>query len=278
MKKLLLITVMLLLLVVGGIGAYYFMAPDLNAAVQVSQDKPSAKDPAKQPEIGVMKPVETTADMLEQLSYERTQNPDTIGWLKIPNTEINNTVLQSYNNVYYLRLSERKEQDVFGCYFADYTCSFGTREELSPNTIIYGHSDLKDNPDGRRFSQLLRFTQEEFAKNNPYIYFSTMQDQMVWQIFAVFYTDTDMNYIKSDLNEQELTGLVEEAKRKSIYHYDVPVDSKDKLLSLSTCTVKYGDRKDQRFVVMAKLMPADYVQVDTASLTVNPNPEQPSFN
>lgn len=209
-----------------------------------------------QPELGVYKLVETEMDLLEALDYEIKQNRDTVGWLIVPNTLISNSVLQAHDNTAYLRTDERHQPSIYGCYFADYTCSIGPREVLSPNTVIYGHSDLKDNPDGPRFSQLFKFTDPEFARQNPYIQFSTIDDFMDWEIFAVFYPSVDMNYIETNLSGSELVALANEAKAQSIYDYNVTVGETDKILTLSTCTVKYGSNDyEHRFVVMAKLVP-----------------------
>ena len=43
----------------------------------------------------------------------------------------------------------------------------------------------------------------------------------------------------------------------------------DKILTLSTCSYKYGRRKDVRFVVMAKLLEEDAPLQASASLVVN---------
>lgn len=211
----------------------------------------------------------TDADLFESIEAAYEENPDAVGWLTIPGTDIDDVVLQSHDNLYYLRLNEEREYDVYGCYFADYVCSFGPREMLSANTVIYGHSDLKDNPDGKRFSQLFRFTEPEFAKATPYLEFSTDAERMHWQVFAVFYTDVEMNYIETELSGPELVGLADEAKQKSIYDYGVPVEEGDNILTLSTCTIKFGaDDTDHRFVVMAKLVPADETLSQRADITI----------
>ena len=63
----------------------------------------------------------------------------------------------------------------------------------------------------------------------------------------------------------------------SFYDYDVEVTSNDKILTLSTCTYRLADDtklhypNDYRYVVMAKLLPADAVLEDTVSLTVTKN-------
>ena len=64
-------------------------------------------------------------------------------------------------------------------------------------------------------------------------------------------------------------NIITEARDRSEYDYDVTVSGTDKILTLSTCSYKYGRRKDVRFVVMAKLLEEDAPLQDSASLVVN---------
>lgn len=289
MKKVIigLVVVLILLLVGGGVGlALYLLKepapedpttqedlqPDEEDQTEEEQASTDPSQPA--PKVKVNKPFESQADLMEALAKATKKNSDTVAWLSIADTDINDSVLQSNNNAYYLRKTEQGKDSIYGCYFADYSCNFGPRDSLSRNTILYGHSDLKDNPDGPKFSQLFKFTDESFAKEHPGFSFSVPEEYMQWQIFAVFYTSTNMLYNHSDLNSAEFQQVVTEAKSKSIYQYNVPVSADDKIVSLSTCTVKYGTRTDQRFVVMAKLLPFDQNLPETAPLTVNPSPVQ----
>lgn len=212
---------------------------------------------------------------IEKIDKALLRNGDTAGWLYIPNTTIDDCVLQSTDNDYYLRLTEDKTYDIFGCYFADYRCSLDLgREYLSRNTIIYGHSDYKDNPEGKKFSQLFHYAKDiEFVKNNPYIYFSTNTEDLVWQVFAVFYTDVNFNYIQPDPSDAEFMKIVEEAKAKSEYIIDVPVTKDDKILTLSTCTGLFKQPKENyRMAVMAKLLPSNEIPVSKLTMEVAPNP------
>ena len=219
----------------------------------------------------------TPADLAAALASAKQQNPDTVAWLKIEGTDIDNSVMQSHDNDYYLRRTEAGLYDVYGCYFADYECNMASRDSLSMNTIIYGHSDLQNNPDGLRFSQLYRFTDEQFAKDTPYIYLALQGDYTVWQVMAVFYTDTGMPYIYPNKTAEEIEALVLEGMEKSLYNYNVSYTQGEKILCLSTCSVKYGGRPDERFVVMAKLLPDDAELLQQADLQVNPSPRQPDF-
>ncbi len=248
MKKLgIAFAVTLLLILIGG-GVYFVLTMEEEAPLPAT----SASEAQTQPELNVRRQAKNYAEMLDSLDYEILQNRDTVAWLKVPGTEINNSVVQSYDNAYYLRRNERRQYDVYGCYFLDYECMIGSREDLSRNTIVYGHEDVSDDPNSKRFSQLYKFLDPAFARATPTIQFCTQQDPMDWQVFAVFYTNISFNYIAVDVDDEEFAEIITTARQKSIYDYDVEVGVEDKILTLSTCTVKYGDH-EHRFVVMAKL-------------------------
>ncbi len=229
-------------------------------------------------EVNKMKPVKSVADIMHETNYAYSKNRDTVGWINIPDTTISNSVLQSFDNAYYLRRDEERKDHIYGCYFADYTCNFGTRDQLSPNTVIYGHSDLKDNPDGPRFSQLFKFTNEKFARRHRKVSFSTREEVMDWQIFAVYYTDFSVDFARADYDGADLVEYANQAKARSLYNYNVDISPDDKILTLVTCTVKYGaQEKDQRLIVAAKLMPEGWEQDTSIPLETNPNPIQPVF-
>ena len=100
---------------------------------------------------------------------------------------------------------------------------------------------------------------------------------MVWQVFAVFYTDIKFDYINPNPADATFNSLIKKAQDLSFYDYDVEVTSNDKILTLSTCTYRLADDtklhypNDYRYVVMAKLLPADAVLEDTVSLTITKN-------
>lgn len=193
------------------------------------------------------------ADVYDNIAYAEALNHDVVGWLQIPSTDINNLILQGDDNDFYLRRNENKSPDIYGCYFLDYECGLGKADDFSQNTVIYGHSDSTDNKDGKRFAQLYRYLDDEFAKENPYIFVTTADGKFVFEIFSVFYVDTTkMNYIKVNITEEEKLELAKSAKELSIRDYKIEPQLSDKLITLSTCTVKYEDT--YRFVVMGKML------------------------
>ena len=234
--------------------------------------------------------------MLENTLAMQQKNKDTIGWLYIDGTTIDDVVVKvNYNddNAYYLRRNANGENDNDGCYFADWRCKSGGREALSKNTVIYGHNlgrpqnsiffDKENHANGPKFAQLLKYQDPEFARSHPYIYYSTIEEDMVWQVFAVFYTDISFDYINPAPTDAAYTSLLKKAQDLSFYDYDVEVTSNDKILTLSTCTYRLADNtklhypNNYRYVVMAKLLPADAELADEVALTVTKNaPKQPA--
>ncbi len=191
----------------------------------------------------------------------QAKNSDVVGWIKIPNTNIDYPVVVGPDNLYYEALGYDKQADKNGVIWADSDTYFGGGRSLSKNNVLYGHNWTNvtnnpriGNPNDVMFAQLASFHHLDFAQNTPYIYYSTENTEMVWQIFAVFYTEIDFNYIMSDGSSDYMSNVISEAKARSLHNYDVSVNSSDKILTLSTCTRAYGSSADQRYVVMAKLM------------------------
>ncbi len=217
------------------------------------------------------------------ISSWKAINSDVVGWLKIPNTNINYPVVVGPDNLYYNSLGYYKEYSRNGVIWADSYTKFGNSSQISQNTVLYGHNwtNVSANPrignsNDVMFAQLTAFHHLNFAKVTPYIHYSTSSEEMLWKVFAVFYTEESFNYIESDPGAAGLQYIIDEAKLRSRHNYSVDVNSSDKILTLSTCTRAYGQTSKQRFVVMARLMrPGE--TVTEVNIVSNPNPKQPNL-
>lgn len=223
-------------------------------------------------------PITPNAELAEKLSMTSKMG-EVKGWLTVPGTTIDNAVL--YDPESNDLVKERYDYDgkwyFPGLLVADFRNTLSNRTRLSRNTVIYGHNvETNGSNDGARFSQLLKYEDLDFAKEHQFISFSTKEDEMLWQIFAVFTTDIDFYYIEPDPTDEGFMYIVSEACVRSEHHFDVDVTPQDKILTLSTCTYKYGRfNTDQRFVVMAKLLPG--LEGTPAEVYKNENPKLPSF-
>lgn len=204
----------------------------------------------------------STEDLKDKAAaHKKNVNSDTIGWLSIPNTDMSFPVVQASDNNYYIARDYNKQSSRDGVIYADYECDFS--KGLATNNILYGHNWTNCwNPlrvasaQDKMFGQLPSFHYLDFAQKTPFIYFSTTSKDYVWQVFAAFYTEATFNYIDAYPGKNTFENVVKEAKARSLHNYNVSVSNGDKILTLSTCTRIWGNTSNQRFVVMAKLVPA----------------------
>lgn len=201
------------------------------------------------------------------VEFKASTNSDTVGWLKIPNTNIDYAVVQSLqDNNYYNALGYDKQYSKDGVLWAHYRSTADTAEELSDNVTIFGHNwhNIYSPPRTLATAQsndimlglLPSYEYLDFAQQNPFIYYSTLDKDMVWQIFAVYYTDVsnEFPYIEPVPTREEFQAVLAEAQAKSLHNFNVNVTTEDKVLTLSTCSRVKGNTANQRFVVMAKLV------------------------
>lgn len=202
----------------------------------------------------VIRPIDRQAE----LAAAQEANADTAAWLYIPGVEVDDPVLQSSDNAYYLQRDEKKNFSEWGCYYAHCDDHFGSRSRLDKNTVIFGHSAGNCDPDGIKFTKLHRYMDADFVRQNPYIYLSVQGEDMIFQITACFITDIGFDYIDPDPTGDDLTAFFRQVAAKNWLAFDgVTFGEEDTVLTLSTCCRKYdtGKTGNQRLVVMAKLLP-----------------------
>lgn len=222
------------------------------------------------------------ASVVEKINGFAAQNPETVAWLKIPGTKIDDIVFKDpKGNNKYMRLDNSGKWAMEGCFFADYRVTVKNRASLGKNTIVYGHNLNDDTKNGLRFAQLINYADLDYAKANPYVYLTTGEDEMVFKVFAAFYANwREFDYIKTDFKSvTEFTDLTAQAKKRSLHNFDVNVTGSDKILTLSTCTYKFGgvSNKNQRFVVMGRLLRNSEAPTDAVHAVANPSPLMPVF-
>ncbi len=187
--------------------------------------------------------VNNKQELVEDFEKLLSINNQTIGWLKVNNTNVNLPIVQTDNNEYYLNNNFYKKRNINGWAFLDYRNNY---KNLNKNTIIYGHN-------GTIFGSLKKTLSPTWYKNqdNQIITFNTLYKKMQFKIFAIYETTPDFYYIDTFFNtDSEFQQLINDILKKSYYNFNVDVSSKDKILTLSTCTK--GGKK--RIVIHAKLI------------------------
>lgn len=204
-----------------------------------------AQEQEVQEEINETKSKGSSLSRNESVQYYLTKNSDTVGYLELKNTDISYPIVQSTDNKYYLNNGFYKQKTSAGWLFADYRNTF---PDLSKNTIIYGHNL---NAAGIMFGTLKNVLTDAWLGNtdNYIIKFDTVTEEHQWQIFSIYTTTPDFNYIDISFSDEEFLAFIQKVKGMSIKYFDVSVGKDDKILTLSTC---HGSSK--RLVVQAKLI------------------------
>ena len=233
----------------------------------------SAPQPSATPAGEVILSVDRQAELAEA----RAKNPDTVAWLYIPGTEVDDPVVQAKDNAYYLQKDENGNYSEWGCYYVHCDNRLSSRSKLDRNTVIFGHSASNCDPDGPKLTKLHRYMDADYVKENPYVYLSVKGEDMVFQITACFITDIGFDYIAPNPAGDELTSFFETIARKNWLDFDgVTFSEEDSVLTLSTCCRKYdkANSGNQRLVVMAKLLP-EGATAQEFSVSLVDSPEMP---
>ncbi|MCY7618121.1 MULTISPECIES: class B sortase [Bacillus] len=185
----------------------------------------------------------TTRTSFDEL---RKVNNDIVGWINMKDTMIQYPIVQSRDNAFYLTRNYLKNDTRAGSIFMDY------RNDVlheSPNTVVYGHRMR----DGSMFAGLTNYLKKDFFHEHRTFQYDTLYQSYEAEIFAVYETTVDFDYIQTDFQDLgEYAHYLQAVRKKSIYQTKTDVSTDDLILTLSTCDHVLAP-KNGRLVVQAKL-------------------------
>lgn len=235
----------------------------LERAVDTMEQKPSEEQVSTLPE-----------GYLDKFAAAYEVNPEIIGWLNIPNTNMNLPVLQHEDNDYYLNHNFEGDYDPNGVPFMDFR---NNAKELDNNTLVYGHNWES----GQMFHSLLLYKDVEFYKQNPVITFDTVYEESQWKIISCLEANTDANigevfnywnFIRTD-DPDKMQWYIDEVLARSFFTTTVDVNVDDKLLTIQTCA---NDRYNTKVCLVArKVRPGESAEVDVEGAAANPDRVKP---
>ncbi|MDE5564759.1 MAG: class B sortase [Oscillospiraceae bacterium] len=195
------------------------------------------------------------------------ENPDTVGWITIENTNVDNPIVQCTDNAYYLDHDFHGEPFRAGTVFMDYRDVFSYDETAqSENIILYGHNMANNT----MFGSLRRYRQDySYYKRALFITLESNYTSYEYVIFGLVITEGSANaswryWVMENLSmKPNFDAYVETVRQKSLTEIPVDVQYGDKLLTLSTC---YSDKDDSRFLVVARRLRPDETREDFSAL------------
>lgn len=171
----------------------------------------------------------------------KTENPDTVGYVRIEGTPVDYPVLKNEKNQdKYLRAGFDGEYSVSGSIFMDNACYEGCM-----NTVLYGHN-MKS---GDMFSVLKNYTDSEFTQNHNIIKYVDENAISVYKVCAVFSApagDKELIHCLIPYTKEEMEALKECISSAGGAVYE-DFGFGDKLITLATC--EYTHKNGRLFVV-----------------------------
>lgn len=200
-------------------------------------------------------------------------NADTRAWIKITGTPINNVVVSSGDNSYYLDHDFYGNDSITGTIYSDKKNKWDGTDD---NIILYGHNMIS----GEFFATLGHYAPNDtsrepiaFYKVHPTVMLATPDGgSQTYKIFAAMLLNTQSKYgevfkytSKTRFSSKEdFNNYIIEVMDRSWFFTDVDLDYGDQLLTLSTCYWPLGESVDTRWVVFArKVRPGESEFVDT---------------
>lgn len=181
----------------------------------------------------------------------RQINEDVLGWIRIPDTQIDYPLVQGEDNDFYLRHTWEKTENSVGSIFLE---CLNKADMTDFNTIIYGHN-MKNNA---MFGDLENYSLTQYWKTHPYVYIALDSGVYRYEIFS--FSRASVESITYGLEfqwDQTKEKFLKNAADQSWIDTGITPAVTDRVITLSTCS---GGDYSSRYVVQARLPMVEITQ------------------
>lgn len=225
----------------------FFFKKELNETVE--EKETIIEEFVEPPEVyEEVKEEEKIEDMKIDFAKLKQTNKDIVGWMVFNNKYINNPLVQTTDNEYYLNHSFKNKENSVGAIFMDYR----NASWEDKNVVLFGHHT----PNNTMFGSLSDVFKKEFfdTENADIIYiFDTNHNLRKYQIFSYYVIESEEYYITTSFGStKDYQEFLKTIKSRSYGNRGVNVTTNDKILTLSTCAGPHGTTR--RRVIHAKLI------------------------
>lgn len=172
-------------------------------------------------------------ELKEQVEEMQETYPDAIGWIYVPNTNINYPIMQGEDNHFYLTHGADGRSLKCGCIELDFRCENRFQNNFN---ILYGHN-MKN---GSMFANVCRFKDKSYYDSHPYGWVYTSDAVYRLDFFSVAVTDWYDEIYNGFRSLDEWTPHLKEISR--IYE-NVGLTEQDRLVLLSTCSYEFENAR-----------------------------------
>ncbi len=178
-------------------------------------------------------PAEVMQELTAQAEELNNTYPDAIGWIYIPDTNINYPIMQGEDNDFYLTHGTDGRSLKCGCIELDFRCENRFQNNFN---ILYGHN-MKN---GSMFANVCRFKEKSYYDSHPYGWVYTADSVYRLDFFSVAVTDW---YDEIYNGYREVSEWIPRLKEISRIYENVELTEQDRLVLLSTCSYEFDNAR-----------------------------------
>lgn len=180
----------------------------------------------------------------KDLEALRKVNPDVMGWIVIPGTQVDDPLMDGDDNDYYLKHTWDKKESAAGSICLEMLNNPDLRDF---NTLIYGHRMKNES----MFGSLKHYDSQEYFEEHPYVYILDDSGSHRYEIFSAYTAPVDgATFTYGFRSVEGMEKFLDFCMKKSVIDTNVIPTTDDKVLTLVTCT---GRGYEARWVVQAIL-------------------------
>ena len=171
----------------------------------------------------------------ERFDKYKATNKESIAYVNIPGTELDEPVVQTTDNETYLdKTFDGGYQPYLGAVFMDTDNKKDFSDRL---TWLFGHARGSKVGDHRMFNDVNYFDSQDYFDKHPYVVIETPERKYYYEAIAMIIVPETTAFYRTSFDddkdfETQLSAVYDEAQIKKP---NVKVSAKDKYLVLSTC-------------------------------------------
>ena len=207
-------------------------------------EEPEENDPEESVSESETEDPKGNSPMYRNIDFAGLQqiNPEIVGWIYVPGTQIDYPICLGSDNDYYLTHSFRRSQNALGAIFAPVE----TSDDLGDaHTILYGHNMRS----GKMFGELSNYESSEFRDRYPYVYIYTPDQSYTCTVYAAYRTryDSAVYTIGYETGTEVFREWSNDTVEHAAYDCGIAPTGQEQIFTLSTC-VDSGVEKERLVV------------------------------
>ena len=189
---------------------------------------------------------ETEPPYVSPINFEELAaiNPDIVGWIRIPDTNIDYPIVQAADNDTYLHKSFEGEETSAGTIFLDFESQSDMR---GYNSILYGHH-MKN---GSMFKDVVKYKDEDYFKEHQYFEIYTPKETIHLKAAACYYIENNPMVRKTRFRTYESFQEFVRMMLEPCEYAWFPEEPVNNLYVLVTCSYEVNDGRTVLFALEA---------------------------